>query len=70
MKEKYPEELNDQSVLYSYPGAQRQIIDHFVELTTFKYPLLSALEDEGMDVGGLKKLLKVVDCSKEDEVGL
>ena len=69
MKEKYLEELKDKSVLYSYPDAQRQIIDHFFELTTYKYSLLSALGDEGMDVGGLKKLLKVVGCSKEDEVG-
>lgn len=69
MNEKYPGEFKDKSVLYSYPDAQHQIIDHFAELTTYKYSLLSTLKDEGMDVGSLKKLLKVVDCSTEDEVG-
>ncbi|CAI9271983.1 unnamed protein product [Lactuca saligna] len=69
MKKKYPKELKDKSVLYFYLDAQRQIIDHFSELTTYKYSLLSALGDEGMDVGGMKKLLKVVGCSTEDEVG-
>lgn len=69
MKAKYPNKLKDKGVLYSYPDAQCQIIDRFSEMTSYKYSLLSALGDEGMDVVGLKKLLEVVDCSKEDEVG-
>ncbi|CAI9265478.1 unnamed protein product [Lactuca saligna] len=43
LKEKYPEELKDKSVLYSYPDAQRQIIDRISEMTTYKYSFLSAL---------------------------
>ncbi|CAH1415713.1 unnamed protein product [Lactuca virosa] len=69
MKEKYPKELKDKNVLYSYPDAQRQIIECFAKMTTYKYSLLSALGEEGIDVGGLKKLLKFVDCSREDEIG-
>ncbi|CAI9275076.1 unnamed protein product [Lactuca saligna] len=69
MKEKYPKELKDKNVLYSYPDAQRQIIERFAEMTTHKYWLESALGNEEMDVGGLKKLLKIVDSYGADEVG-
>ncbi|CAH1450090.1 unnamed protein product [Lactuca virosa] len=69
MKEKYHEELKDKGVLFSYPDAQRQIIDCFPEMTSYKYSLLSIFGEEGMDVVGLKKLFKVVDFSKDDEVG-
>lgn len=59
MKERYSEELKGKNVMYSYPDAQRQIMEHFVEMTTYKYSLVSALESEEMDVGGLKKLLRL-----------
>lgn len=70
MKEKYPEEMKVKNVMYSYPDVQRQIMERFAEMTTYKYSLVSALESEEMDVGGLKKLLKVVDSSEAGEVGL
>ncbi|CAH1424439.1 unnamed protein product [Lactuca virosa] len=69
LKVKYPEELKGKNVLYSYPDAQRQIIERFADMTTYKYSLVSALGNEEMDVGGLKKLLKVVDSSGADEDG-
>ncbi|CAH1417967.1 unnamed protein product [Lactuca virosa] len=69
MKERYPEELKGKNVMYSYPDAQRQIMERSAKMTTYKYSLVSALESEEMDVGGLKKLLKVVDSSGADEVG-
>ncbi|CAH1438175.1 unnamed protein product [Lactuca virosa] len=69
MKEKYTEELKGKNVLYSYLDAHHQIMERFSEMTTYKYSLVSALESEEMDVGGLKKLLKTVDSSGADEVG-
>ncbi|CAH1451954.1 unnamed protein product [Lactuca virosa] len=67
-KEKYPEELKDNNILYSYPDAQRPIMEHFAEMTTYKYSMVSTLGNEELDVGGLKKLLKVMDSSRVDEV--
>ncbi|CAH1435673.1 unnamed protein product [Lactuca virosa] len=70
IKEKYLEELEGKNVLYLYPDAQHQIIERFAEMTTYKYSLVYSLENEEMVVCGLRKLLKVVDLSGADEVGL
>ncbi|CAH1445592.1 unnamed protein product [Lactuca virosa] len=68
MKEKYTEELKGKNVLYSYPDAQRQILERFSEMMMYKYSLVFASKSKEMDVGGLKKWLKVVDSSGADEV--
>ncbi|CAH1445531.1 unnamed protein product [Lactuca virosa] len=62
-KERYAEALEGKNVLYSYPGAQHQIVDRFSEMVTRKYSLFSVAEGGGVDIPTLKETLKSLDPS-------
>lgn len=70
MKEKYLEALGGKNDLYSYPDAQRRILDRFLYMITHKYSLFGLLEGDEIDVGKLNKELADLDLIlKRDGAG-
>ncbi|KAL4554065.1 hypothetical protein LXL04_039821 [Taraxacum kok-saghyz] len=56
MKDKYSSMVQE-PLLHSYPHSQEELMDRFVEMTSYEYQLLKMLKAGSVDVGSLKKYL-------------
>ncbi|CAH1444001.1 unnamed protein product [Lactuca virosa] len=68
MTEKYSEALTGKKVIYSFPEAQRRILDRFSDMVAYKYLLFELLEGDKVDVDVLKEKFSSLDAlSKCDD---